>query len=97
MELSARNQLAGTVKSVPLGAIMAEVVVDVRGQEDIAAITRSSGDGGDQGDRGDAGEVRHVAGPAAATLSPGPAPAPDERRAGRRRAAAGGAGTAARG
>jgi molybdopterin-binding protein len=42
MELSARNQLQGTVKSVTLGAVMAEVVVDVNGQEVVSAITRSS-------------------------------------------------------
>jgi len=42
MELSARNQLKGTIKSVKLGTIMAEVVVDVGGQEVVAAITRSS-------------------------------------------------------
>jgi molybdopterin-binding protein len=42
MELSARNQLPGTVKSVTLGGIMAEVVVEVAGQEVVAAITRGS-------------------------------------------------------
>jgi molybdopterin-binding protein len=42
MELSARNQLQGTVKSVTLGAVMAEVVVDVNGQEIVSAITRGS-------------------------------------------------------
>ena len=42
MRLSARNQLNGTVRSVELGAVMAEVVVDVAGQEIVAAITRSS-------------------------------------------------------
>ncbi len=42
MELSARNSLRGTVKSIKLGAVMAEVVVDVSGQEVVAAITRSS-------------------------------------------------------
>jgi len=42
MELSARNQLRGVVKKVQLGDIMAEVVVDVGGQEVVAAITRSS-------------------------------------------------------
>lgn len=36
MELSARNQLPGTVKSVKHGAVMAEVVVDVSGQEIVA-------------------------------------------------------------
>jgi molybdopterin-binding protein len=42
MEISARNQLTGTVRSVQLGTIMAEVVVDVGGQEMVAAITRGS-------------------------------------------------------
>jgi molybdopterin-binding protein len=42
MELSTRNQLKGTVKSVKSGTIMAEVVVDVGGQEIVAAITRGS-------------------------------------------------------
>ena len=42
MELSTRNQLAGTVTSVTLGGIMAEVVVDIGGQTITAAITRGS-------------------------------------------------------
>jgi molybdopterin-binding protein len=42
MEISARNQLLGQVRSVTLGSDMAEVVVDVEGQEIVAAITRSS-------------------------------------------------------
>jgi molybdopterin-binding protein len=42
VELSARNQLRGTVKSVTLGNVMAEVVVDVAGQEITSAITRGS-------------------------------------------------------
>jgi molybdopterin-binding protein len=42
MEISARNQLKGTVTSVELGAIMAEVIVDVGGQEVVATITRHS-------------------------------------------------------
>lgn len=42
MELSARNQLRGTITSVTLGDIMAEVVVDIGGQEVVAAITRTS-------------------------------------------------------
>jgi molybdopterin-binding protein len=42
MAISARNQLQGTVKSVSLGAVMAEVVIDVGGQEVVAAITRQS-------------------------------------------------------
>jgi molybdopterin-binding protein len=40
VELSTRNQLKGTVKSVKTGTIMAEVVVDVGGQEIVAAVTR---------------------------------------------------------
>jgi len=43
--LSARNQLRGTIKSVKLGTIMAEVVVDVGGNEIVSAITRSSAEG----------------------------------------------------
>ena len=42
MTLSARNQLPGTVKSVVLGSVMAEVVVDVAGHEVAAAVTRHS-------------------------------------------------------
>jgi molybdopterin-binding protein len=42
MQLSARNQLKGTVKSVNTGAIMAEVVVDIGGKELVADITKSS-------------------------------------------------------
>jgi molybdopterin-binding protein len=42
MELSARNQLRGTVKSVTLGSVMAEVVVDIGGNDITSAITRSS-------------------------------------------------------
>ena len=42
MKLSARNQLPGVVKSVRLGNVMAEVVVDVAGNEVVAAITRAS-------------------------------------------------------
>jgi tRNA (adenine37-N6)-methyltransferase len=42
MQLSARNQLTGTVRSVELGAVMAEVTVDVAGQEIVSAITRTS-------------------------------------------------------
>ena len=42
MELSARNQFKGTVTSLKTGTVMAEVVVDVGGQEIVAAITRGS-------------------------------------------------------
>jgi molybdopterin-binding protein len=40
--LSARNQFTGTVKSVKLGGIMAEVVVSVGAIEIVSAITRAS-------------------------------------------------------
>ena len=43
MKVSARNQLAGTVKTVTEGAVMAEVVVEVAGgHEVVAAITAES-------------------------------------------------------
>ncbi|HEV2457664.1 MAG TPA: TOBE domain-containing protein [Ktedonobacterales bacterium] len=42
MELSARNQLKGTVTDVKLGGIMAEVTVDIGGQSMISVITRRS-------------------------------------------------------
>ena len=42
MELSARNQFKGKVKSVKLGTVMAEVVVDVAGNEVVSEITKSS-------------------------------------------------------
>ena len=45
MALSARNQLRGRVKSVKLGTIMAEVVVDVGDNEIVSAITRGSAEG----------------------------------------------------
>ena len=53
MELSARNQLEGTITGMTLGAVMAEVVVDVNGTEIVAAITRRSAEsmGLKQGDR----------------------------------------------
>jgi molybdopterin-binding protein len=40
--LSARNQFKGTVKSVKLGNVMAEVVVSVGNLEIVSAITRTS-------------------------------------------------------
>jgi molybdopterin-binding protein len=40
--LSARNQLKGTIKSIKLGNIMAEIVVQVGENEIVAAITRGS-------------------------------------------------------
>jgi molybdopterin-binding protein len=39
VKLSARNQLAGTVKEVHKGAAIANVVVDVGGQRIVSSIT----------------------------------------------------------
>lgn len=44
MELSARNQLKGTVKAVKSGAVMAEITVEVEPGSVTAAITDSSRD-----------------------------------------------------
>jgi molybdopterin-binding protein len=40
--LSARNQFKGTIKSVKIGGIMAEIVVAVGAVEIVSAITRTS-------------------------------------------------------
>ena len=45
MQISARNQLKGTVLSAKLGTIMSEVTVDVGGRETVAAITRGGAEG----------------------------------------------------
>ncbi len=42
MDISARNQLKGTVTNVKLGQIMAEVTLKVGDNEIVSAITRSS-------------------------------------------------------
>jgi molybdopterin-binding protein len=42
MKLSTRNQISGRVTAVKVGEIMAEVTVDIGGQELVAAITRES-------------------------------------------------------
>ena len=44
MEISARNQLRGTIKSVSTDGLMAEVVIDIGGQEVVSTITRASAD-----------------------------------------------------
>jgi len=40
--LSARNQFMGTIKSVKLGNVMAEVIIKVGQLEFVSAITRTS-------------------------------------------------------
>ncbi len=42
--LSARNQLKGTIKSVKLGNVMAEIVVTVGAIEIVSVITRTPAD-----------------------------------------------------
>ncbi len=42
MELSTRNQIKGKVKSITLGNVMAEVVLDTAAGEIVSAITRGS-------------------------------------------------------
>lgn len=43
MEISARNQLKGKIKSVKLGEVMAEVIIELgTGEEIVSAITRGS-------------------------------------------------------
>ena len=43
MQFSARNKLKGTVKSIKLAGVMAEIVVELPdGQEVVSAITRGS-------------------------------------------------------
>ena len=46
LQFSARNQLKATVKSVKLGSVMAEIVVELPdGQEIVSAITHTSAEG----------------------------------------------------
>jgi molybdopterin-binding protein len=42
MKLTTRNQLKGRITAVTTGTVMAEVRIDVDGQELVAAITRHS-------------------------------------------------------
>ena len=46
MQLSARNQIKGTITAIKLGEVMADVVVDIGGgNEIVSAITRGSVEG----------------------------------------------------
>jgi molybdopterin-binding protein len=46
MPLSIRNQFSGTVKEVKLGAVMAEIIVDVGGgNQFVSAITKDAAEG----------------------------------------------------
>lgn len=44
MNISARNQLKGTIKSINKGDVTAEIVVEIGGQELVSVITSSSVD-----------------------------------------------------
>lgn len=44
MQLSARNQLRGTVKQIRSEGLMAEVTIEVAGQEIVSTITKASAD-----------------------------------------------------
>jgi len=44
MQISARNKLEGTVTSIKLGGVMAEVVVQVGENEIVSIVTRTSVD-----------------------------------------------------
>jgi len=42
MQISARNRLAGTITSIKLGRVMAEVVLEVGENEIVSVVTRTS-------------------------------------------------------
>ncbi len=42
MNISARNQLPGTIKAIHAGAVNSEVVIDISGAQTVAIITNSS-------------------------------------------------------
>lgn len=42
MEISARNQIRGTITAIKHGAVMAEVVIDIESQELTSTITLGS-------------------------------------------------------
>ncbi|MDA8212786.1 MAG: TOBE domain-containing protein [Clostridia bacterium] len=42
MNISGRNKLAGSVKDIKSGAVMAQVILDVNGQQVVSAITNDS-------------------------------------------------------
>lgn len=42
MNISGRNKLAGTIKDIKAGAVMAQITLDVAGQNVVSAITNDS-------------------------------------------------------
>jgi hypothetical protein len=78
MRLSIRNQLKGTVKSVTLGPVMAEVVVDVDGKDMTAEMTRGSAENDPWVMEGE-GELSHWSGTSGRA---GIGAVPSERRSG---------------
>lgn len=42
MQISGRNKMRGKIKDIKTGAVMAQIIVDVNGQEMVSAITNDS-------------------------------------------------------
>ena len=45
MEVSARNKLAGTVKEINMGQVMAEITLKIGENEVVAVVTKESAEG----------------------------------------------------
>jgi len=45
MKVSARNKLAGTVKEINIGQVMAEITLKIGGNEVVAIVTKKSAEG----------------------------------------------------
>ena len=45
MEVSARNKLAGTVKEINIGQVMAEIILKIGENEVVAVVTKESAEG----------------------------------------------------
>jgi len=45
MEVSARNKLAGTVKEINMGQVMAEITLKIGENEVVAVVTKKSAEG----------------------------------------------------
>ena len=45
MKVSARNKLAGTVKEINIGQVMAEIVLQIGENEMVAIVTKESAEG----------------------------------------------------
>lgn len=45
MNISGRNKLTGKIKDLKAGAVMAQIIIDVNGQDVVSAITNDSVNG----------------------------------------------------